>query len=117
MIFSEISPTGDGLVAALKLIEAMLDTGQPLSVLRRRITKFPQATAALAVREKKPLRELPGLSAAIRNVEAKFGDSGRVLVRYSGTEPLLRLLVEGPDLQAVRSGLDRLVAAAGADLK
>jgi phosphoglucosamine mutase len=117
MIFSEISPTGDGLVAALKLIEAMLDTGQPLSLLRRRITKFPQASAALVVREKKPLRELPGLSAAIRDIEAGFGASGRVLVRYSGTEPLLRLLVEGPDSQSVRSGLDRLVAAAGADLK
>ncbi|MGD1032787.1 MAG: phosphoglucosamine mutase [Opitutaceae bacterium] len=117
IVFSEISPTGDGLVAALKLIEAMLDTGQPLSVLRRRITKFPQATAALVVRGKRPLRELAGLSAAIREVEAEFGAAGRVLVRYSGTEPLLRLLVEGPDSRSVRSGLDRLLAAAGADLK
>jgi phosphoglucosamine mutase len=116
LIFSEISPSGDGLVAALKLIEAMLDTGEPLSLLRRRIKKFPQATAALAVREKKPIRDLPSLLAAVKETETEFGDRGRVLVRYSGTECLLRLLVEGPDLPSVRSALDRLVAAAGADL-
>ena len=116
LIFSEISPTGDGLVAALKLVEVMLETGEPLSVLRRRIAKCPQATAALVVREKKPLGDLPALSAAIRDVEAGFGGQGRVLVRYSGTEPKLRLLVEGPDADSVRSGLERLFAAAGADL-
>jgi phosphoglucosamine mutase len=115
VIFSEISPTGDGLVAALKLVEVMLETGEPLSRLRQRIARFPQATTALFVRKKKPLCDLHVLSAAIAAIEAEFGDRGRVLVRYSGTESLLRLLVEGPDLESVRSSMDRLVAAAGAE--
>ena len=116
VIFSEIGPTGDGLVAALKLIEVMRETGEPLSLLRRRIRRFPQSTAALFIREKKPLSELSALSAAIKGVEAEFGSRGRVLVRYSGTQSMLRLLVEGPDTGSVRSGLDRLIAAAGCDL-
>jgi phosphoglucosamine mutase len=116
VIFSEIGPTGDGLVAALKLIEVMLETDKPLSQLRRGIAKFPQATASLFVREKKPLGDLPALSAAVEAVESEFGTLGRVLVRYSGTQSMLRLLVEGPDVQSVRSGLDRLVAAAGKEL-
>ena len=116
VIFSEIGPTGDGLVAALKLVEVMLETGKPLSQLRRGIAKFPQATAALFVRNKKPLGELPALSAAVGAVESEFGALGRVLVRYSGTQSMLRLLVEGPDVQSVRSGLERLVTAAGKEL-
>src|SRR5439155_15495671 len=62
----EISPTGDGLVAALKIITVMLDTGKPLSELRRALTKFPQLTAAIKVREKKPLEAMPQVSSAIR---------------------------------------------------
>ena len=116
VIFSEISPTGDGLVAALKVVEVMLETGQPLSELRRRLRKFPQASAAIAVHEKKPLDSLPGLAAAIRSVESALGTGGRVLVRYSGTESKLRLLVEGSDEAAVRAGLARLEAAARAEL-
>ena len=116
IIFSEISPTGDGLVAALKVIEVMQTTGRPLSELRRVLKKFPQACAALAVREKKPLDTLPTLGAAIRAVEKELGASGRVLVRYSGTEPKLRLLVEGPDESRVQAGLAALEAAVRADL-
>ena len=116
IICSEISPTGDGLVAALKVLEVMLATGRPLSDLRRVLTKFPQLTAALAVREKPPLEALPTLSAATRALATELGTLGRVLVRYSGTEPKLRLLVEGPTLAVVQAGIARLEAAARADL-
>jgi len=116
IIFSEISPTGDGLVAALKVLEVMQATGQPLSALRRGLRRFPSASIALAVREKRPLEALPRLTAAIRALEADFGPQGRVLVRYSGTEPKLRLLVEGPDEVRVRAGLATLEAAARAEL-
>lgn len=116
IICSDVSPTGDGLVAALKVIEVMRATGQPLSELRRVLRKFPQRTAALKVREKKPLESLDRLTQAIAEVQSGFGSAGRVLVRYSGTEAKLRLLVEGPDDPAVASALARLEAAVRADL-
>jgi phosphoglucosamine mutase len=68
------------------------------------------------VREKKPIESLARLSAAIGALERELGPSGRVLVRYSGTEPKLRLLVEGPTDAVVRAGIERLSAAAGSDL-
>jgi phosphoglucosamine mutase len=117
IICSEISPTGDGLVAALKVIEVMLATGRPLSELRHGLKKFPQLTSALRVREKKPLETLPTLPGAIRALERELGERGRVLVRYSGTEAKLRLLIEGPTDAVVQSGLARLEAAARADLQ
>jgi phosphoglucosamine mutase len=117
VICADISPTGDGLVAALKVIAVMMATGKPLSELRRVLVKFPQLSVALKVRDKKPLESLATLPAAIQAVEAGFGTRGRVLVRYSGTEPKLRLLVEGPDDAAVKAALARLVAAARADLE
>ena len=117
IICSEVSPTGDGLVAALKVLEVMLATKQPLSVLRRALKKFPQLTAALTVREKRPLESLSRLSATARALAEELGEQGRVLVRYSGTEPKLRLLVEGPTRVRVEVGLARLNAAARADLE
>jgi phosphoglucosamine mutase len=112
-----VSPTGDGLVTALKVIEVMLATGRPLSELRRVLVKFPQLTSAMIVREKKPLDTLLRLTAVIRGLEAEFGSRGRVLVRYSGTEAKLRLLVEGPTDEVVRAGLALLEDAARVELE
>jgi len=116
LICAEVSPTGDGLVAALKVLEVMLATGRPLSELGRVLRRFPQATSAFTVREKRPLESLPRVADAIRSLEQTLGRQGRVLVRYSGTEPKLRLLVEGPTAALVQSGLAALDAAARADL-
>ena len=116
IICSEISPTGDGLVAALKTIEVMRATGRPLSELRQVLTKFPQLSRALKVREKRPLETLPTLPGAIAALERELGTQGRVLVRYSGTEAKLRLLVEGPTAAVVQAGMARLEAATRADL-
>ncbi len=116
IICAEVSPTGDGLVAALKVIEVMLATGKPLSELRTVMKKFPQLTAAIKVREKKPIDTLPGLSATIAALESELGAQGRVLVRYSGTEAKLRLLVEGPSHEIVAAGLKRLESAVQAEL-
>jgi phosphoglucosamine mutase len=113
----DVGPTGDGLAAALKVVGVMLETGRPLSELRKALRKFPQVSTALRVREKKPLESLPALSATIRELERELGERGRVLVRYSGTEAKLRLLVEGPTEAVVASGIGRLRAAAGADLE
>lgn len=115
IICSDVAPAGDGLVAALKIIEVMLATAKPLSLLRRGLKKYPQLTAAVKVREKKPLESLPALTAAIREIEAELGQNGRVLVRYSGTEAKLRLLVEGPTDESVNAALARLQAAVAED--
>jgi phosphoglucosamine mutase len=112
----DFGPTGDGLAAALKVIAVMLETGRPLSELRRVLRRYPQLSSALEVREKRPLESLPALGAAIRSLEGELAGRGRVLVRYSGTEPKLRLLVEGPTEEVVRAGIVRLDVAARADL-
>ncbi|MCR6656418.1 MAG: phosphoglucosamine mutase [Opitutus sp.] len=117
IVCADISPTGDGLLAALKVIDVMLETGEPLSALRRRLKKFPQKTAALRVAEKRPLEELRSVSAATAELEAALGERGRVMVRYSGTEAKIRLLIEGPDDATVSAGIKKLETAVRADLQ
>src|SRR5690606_238868 len=97
IVLLDLSPTGDGLASALKVIELMQSTGEPLSRLRQCWKRLPQASSTLAVREKIPLEKLVRLPKAIAEAEALLGSCGRVLVRYSGTEPKLRFLVEGRD--------------------
>jgi phosphoglucosamine mutase len=117
VICSEVAPTGDGLVAALKVIEVMIATGKPLSELRTVLKKFPQGVLNLKVREKRELAKLPHLPLAIEALEKELGQNGRVLVRYSCTEAKLRLLVEGSTDEMVRAGLARLESMARADLE
>ncbi len=117
IICAEIAPTGDGLVAALKVLEVMIATGRPLSELRKVLKKFPQATHNLKVRNRRELAECVALMATIRALENELGSQGRVLVRFSGTEAKLRLLVEGSTLAVVQAGIGRLVTAAGVDLE
>jgi phosphoglucosamine mutase len=117
IICSDLSPTGDGLAAALRVAAVMAETGRPLSALRRVLRRAPQAALALSVREKRPLEGLAALRLAMAALEAELGSAGRILVRFSGTETKLRLLVEGPSEAVVRSGMERLVAAARSDLE
>lgn len=116
IVCADVSPTGDGLIAALRVLAVMLRTGEPLSVLRRVLRKFPQVTQALKVREKRDLSLCPSLTAAIQELEARLGEAGRVLVRYSGTEDKLRLLVEAASDAEAAQGLATLQAAAKHDL-
>lgn len=108
MIFRDFSTTGDGIVSALQILEFMVETGRPLSELKRCLRKYPQAQRNLKVREKPPiesLRDVPGL---ILNVEKELDGKGRVLLRYSGTEPKIRLLIEGRDEGAINAHADRI---------
>jgi phosphoglucosamine mutase len=115
-IFPEQALCGDGLLAALLIVRVMIETGQPLSVLRREVPLLPQLTANLRVREKKPLETLPNFAEVLRKVEAKLAGQGRVLARYSGTEKKLRLLVEGPERAELEKMLASLKAAVVTDL-
>lgn len=117
IICADVSPTGDGLIAALRVLAVMRATGKPLSELRRGLRKFPQLTAAITVQEKRPLAECPTITATIAKLEGELGAYGRVLVRYSGTEPKLRLLAEGPDQPTVEAAIGRLMLAVRVDLK
>jgi len=116
IIFSDFATTGDGLLAAVKIIELILKTGRPLSELRKEVELFPQMTLNLKVSEKLPLEKLKQVEASIREIESDFGEEGRVLVRYSGTEPKIRLLVEGADASKVETALQAIEHAVRKDL-
>jgi phosphoglucosamine mutase len=96
MIFADYHTTGDGMLTALKLIEAMQNERQPLSELCAIMTVFPQVLINVAVETKPKIETVPEIIRAIRSAETKLGEKGRVLVRYSGTQPLCRVMVEGP---------------------
>ncbi len=93
--------TGDGLITALSVVTALLEAGRPLSELKSVVTKCPQSLLNVRVKEKRKLSEVPRVADAIRAAESVLGDSGRVLVRYSGTEALARVMVEGQEAALV----------------
>ena len=97
MIFLEHHTTGDGILTALQLVECLMAESKPLSELATVMTVFPQELINVAVRYKPDIGTLPQVAAAIEAVERRLGQRGRVLVRYSGTQPLCRIMVE-PDV-------------------
>ncbi len=116
IIIGDLSPSGDGLAGALKVFEVMLDTGEPLSALRKWLQRFPQCNRALRVKEKLPITEQKNLSRAIADAEKQLSDRGRVLVRYSGTESKIRLLVEGPEEEEMMTIMKNLTESVYKDL-
>jgi phosphoglucosamine mutase len=108
MIFSEYHTTGDGILTGLKLIEAMRDVDKPLSEASDIMTVFPQVLNNVSVSQKPEIESVPQIADAIRSAEADLGEQGRVLVRYSGTQPLCRVMVEGPDETETRQICDQL---------
>lgn len=111
MIFRDYATTGDGIVSALQILRIMCDTGKPLSELKTILKKYPQAQRNLRVREKPPLETLPDVQTLLREAEQKLDGKGRVLLRYSGTEPKIRLLIEGRDENLINTHADRIAAA------
>jgi phosphoglucosamine mutase len=116
VIFREYATTGDGLLTALRVIEIMREAGAGLDELTADLKIYPQRLLNVRVREKKPLAELPGVAEAIQAAEAAFGDRGRVLVRFSGTEPVARVMVEGPEMALVEEHAARIAAAIRGEL-
>jgi phosphoglucosamine mutase len=101
VVFLDQSTTGDGIVAALKVLEAMRRTGKPLSELKKQIKLFPQVRNDVRVSRKEPLDQHESIQKAIRAAEESLKNKGRVFVRYSGTEPLARVMVEGENLDVI----------------
>jgi phosphoglucosamine mutase len=110
-VFLDYSTTGDGLITALQVLRVMVDSGRRLSELASCMTPMPQVLENVEIRARTPIDELPAVTRAIREAEASLDGTGRVLVRYSGTQPLARVMVEGEDEQQIRE-LAASVAAA-----
>jgi len=112
IIFLDEQTTGDGALSALKLIEAMLETQRPLSELAEIMTVYPQVLINVEVDASRPdCMQVPMVADAIKEVESQLGSQGRVLVRYSGTQPLLRVMVEGPEESLTRQCCEKICEA------
>lgn len=109
LIFLDHNTTGDGLISALQVLSLMKRSGRPLSDLARCMTAVPQVLLGVPVKQKPDLSTLPDVQSAIKAAEVKLNGTGRVLVRYSGTEPLLRIMVEGEQDAMIRSVANDLV--------
>jgi len=116
VIFQKYATAGDGMLTALRVFEVMRKTGAGLDELTAELQVYPQRLVNVRVRERKPLEDLPGVLAEIRAAEDSFGNAGRVLVRFSGTEPLARVMVEGPELDRVEAFAQRIAARIRAEL-
>jgi phosphoglucosamine mutase len=112
VIFSDFLFTGDGLITALHVLDAMAGTGRSLAELAEQLVTYPQVLLNVPVHERRPIETVPALSAAISEVERRLGGQGRLLVRYSGTEPLLRIMLEGKDQGEIARWAEEIAALA-----
>jgi phosphoglucosamine mutase len=115
IVFLDHNTTGDGLITALAVLARLIETGTTLSKVRTVMRRFPQVLVNVRVREKPEVEGLPEVAEAIADAEAQLGERGRVLVRYSGTEPLLRVMLEGetePQIRALADDIATRVRAA-----
>ena len=110
IIFSKHATTGDGILTSLKLMEVMLERKLPLSKLTEGLTIYPQVLENVRVKDKLAARQDADVQKAVEAVANKLGDTGRILVRESGTEPLLRVMVEAPEDDTCRACVDEVVA-------
>ena len=111
IIFADHNTTGDGIITSLQVLASMLRAGKPLSELAACMPRFPQVLESVRVRRKDDLISLPNVQAQIRRAEEALTGAGRVLVRYSGTEPLARVMIEGPDEATIRHWAGAIAAA------
>jgi phosphoglucosamine mutase len=116
VIFLDRATTGDGLLTGLRLLSIMARSGRPLSELATVMRRLPQVLVNVRVADRQGLAEAAGVWRAVEAEEARLGDRGRVLVRPSGTEPLVRVLVEAETEPTARATADRLAAAVAVEL-
>jgi phosphoglucosamine mutase len=112
MIFRDYSTTGDGLVTALQILRIMRAKDTPLSKLARCWTRFPQVVTNIVVREKRPFEELDNISELVADAETELkSQGGRIFLRYSGTEPKARLLLEGREPATLEKWTQKIAEA------
>ena len=116
VIFPDLLPTGDGLVTTLMVLRAMADSGRELGELAGELTVFPQVLVNVRVRDKVDLETVADVSAVVREVEQRLAGQGRLLVRYSGTEAVLRIMIEGRDQAAIEVWAGEIADAARREL-
>ncbi len=103
IIFSDHLFTGDGIATALNVLRVLADTGRELADLASQLVSYPQVLVNVRVRERKELKSIPAIADAMQRIEERLAGQGRLLVRYSGTEPLLRVMIEGRDQQEIQA--------------
>ncbi len=111
IIFSDHLFTGDGIATALNVLRAMADSGRELADLAGELVTYPQVLVNVRVREKKDLSTAPSIADAMSRIEQRLAGNGRLLVRYSGTEPLLRIMIEGKDQQEIQNWAGEIATA------
>jgi len=116
VIFSDYLFTGDGLCTALNVLRTVAVTNRTLADLAADLTSYPQVLLNVRVREKVDLQSVPAIAAVIADVEARVAGQGRVLIRYSGTEPLLRVMLEGRRDDEIRAWAQEIVDVVQANL-
>ena len=107
-IFLDVFPTGDGILTTLKMLEVLITEEKTLSELTKDMEEFPQILLNVKIKEKKDLQEFPEIIKTINGVREKLGDEGRVIVRFSGTEPKVRIMVEGKDPKIIKEYADQI---------
>ena len=117
ILFPHLATTGDGLLTALVVLDLIARTGKTIDELTADLKVFPQVIVNVKVREKKPLESIPAVAAAIRAAEEELKDSGRVVIRYSGTEALARVMIEAESEDAMRRHADAIADAIRAEAR
>jgi phosphoglucosamine mutase len=116
VIFRDYATTGDGMLTAVQVLDVARRSGRTLDDLAADLKVYPQTLVNVRLRTRRPLEELPAVQSEIRAAESELADRGRVLVRFSGTEPLARVMVEGSDTESVQHWADRIANAIRTEL-
>lgn len=116
IIFPKLSLAGDGLITTIFLLRVMRDEQRSLGQLTSGMNRYPQILVNVRVRQKRPFEELPGVQRVAREIEAELDSRGRLLLRYSGTEPLARVMIEGESDREIKTQADRLANAIRAEI-
>jgi phosphoglucosamine mutase len=116
ILFLDYNTTGDGMITALQVLALMSKTGKSLKELASCMKPFPQSLVNIPVKRKEPFEKIPRIHELIRKAEEKLGETGRILVRYSGTESLARVMVEARDEAQITDIVDSISTAIAEEL-